>query len=419
MMAPSLGDAGDRLLPPSIPFRFFLAASGFQVLAWLALLFGASELASFTGGLGPVLSAIHLLTLGVLAMVAMGASYQLLPIATRHSLLRVWPTRLSFWLMLLGVPVLTIGMGGAGQGWLYGGTAMASAGLLVFAALTADNLRRARSMPLVAAHGWAAMVALVVLVALAIALVVDFGTGFLADRAGLTLIHLAVATFGFVGLLVFGFSHILIPMFTLSRRLPAKAGWAHFWLGVAGLSVFSAGVYMRLDWTTVLGSVIGLAAGLAYIWVLAQALKNAMRKRLGFPFVLIRASLGMLAASLALGLTLLLGIPVSNGVALFGFLILAGWLLTFLTGILQRIIPFLASMHAAGNGGKPLRLSELTPLLPAQVHAICHLLALAIVATGIVLDATVLIRAGALIGLVGALAFAVFAGLVAVRMVRN
>ncbi len=36
----------------------------------------------------------------------------------------------------------------------------ASLGLLIFAGLTADNLRRASAMPVVAAHGWAALAAL-------------------------------------------------------------------------------------------------------------------------------------------------------------------------------------------------------------------------------------------------------------------
>ena len=40
-----LGGAKDRLLPASIPFRFFLSASVFHVLAWGMLLFGADDLA--------------------------------------------------------------------------------------------------------------------------------------------------------------------------------------------------------------------------------------------------------------------------------------------------------------------------------------------------------------------------------------
>ena len=73
-----------RLLPMSIPFRFFGAAIVFHVLAWLAVLAGAQQLPRFAGGLGWPLAALHLVTLGVLVMTALGASLQLLPVATRQ-----------------------------------------------------------------------------------------------------------------------------------------------------------------------------------------------------------------------------------------------------------------------------------------------------------------------------------------------
>ena len=63
-----------RLLPPSLPFRFFAAAAVFHVLLWLVLLFAAGNATSFAGGLGPVLAAVHLLTLGVLTTTAIGAA---------------------------------------------------------------------------------------------------------------------------------------------------------------------------------------------------------------------------------------------------------------------------------------------------------------------------------------------------------
>ena len=72
-----LGGAKSRLLPPSIPFRFFAAAAAFHVLMWLGLFIGAEEAASFRGGLGVALASVHLLTLGVLTTTAIGASVQL------------------------------------------------------------------------------------------------------------------------------------------------------------------------------------------------------------------------------------------------------------------------------------------------------------------------------------------------------
>ncbi|HRH88244.1 MAG TPA: hypothetical protein PLO41_15460, partial [Rubrivivax sp.] len=80
-----LAGATSRLLPMSVPFRFFAAATGFHGLAWLALLVAAPDVPRFAGGLGWPLAALHLLTLGVLVMTVLGASLQLLPVATRQA----------------------------------------------------------------------------------------------------------------------------------------------------------------------------------------------------------------------------------------------------------------------------------------------------------------------------------------------
>ena len=105
-----LGGAKSRLLPPSIPFRFFSAAAVFHVFMWLGLLVAADEAVSFRGGLGPALSVIHLLALGVLVTTAIGASVQLLPVATRRTLHAVWPVKLVFWLTIPGMIALIAGM---------------------------------------------------------------------------------------------------------------------------------------------------------------------------------------------------------------------------------------------------------------------------------------------------------------------
>jgi len=106
-----LAGAGSRLLPPSIPFRFFGAAVVYHLLAWGALLAGAEYVPRFAGGLGWPLAALHLVTLGVLVMTAIGASLQLLPVATRRSVGTTrWPAAV-WWLYTPGVAVLALGMG--------------------------------------------------------------------------------------------------------------------------------------------------------------------------------------------------------------------------------------------------------------------------------------------------------------------
>ena len=89
-------------------------------------------------------------------------------------------------------------------------------------------------------------------------------------------------------------------------------------------------------------------------------------------------------------------------------LLVPGWLLGFLLAILQRIVPFLATVHAAGGGrGAPL-VSSFTPQRPLALHRFLHLGAVAALLAGVAMDAEWLIGAAAALGLAGALAYAAF-----------
>lgn len=411
-----LGGAQDRLLPASIPFRFFLSAAVFHVLAWAALFLDADEVAGFRGGTGLTLATIHLATLGTFAMTAIGASYQLLPVITRRALTRTWPTRASFWLLFPGICVLTLGMAQSWQMPMQIGAILVTCGLGIFLVLTADNLRRATSTPVVSAHGWVALASLAGTVALGLLLVWDFATGLMEDHATWGVIHMMLAAFGFMGLLVFGFSLILLPMFALSRSLPNAPGWAQLALSVAAFAGFTAGGLLLLPALSAISVAVGIAAVGCYLWLMHRILATRMRKRLGLSFVLIRVSWGFLILSLLLTGALMLDLGIPNAPALTGFVILAGWLLTFLLGVLQRIMPFLASMHAAGKSGLPPLLSDLTSDGPLKTHMVCHIAALALCGVGILLEATILIQFGALIGVVGAVAFFIFAIHVLVKL---
>ena len=75
----------------------------FHLIGWTALAAGAPLLAATGGGLGLPLAGLHLMTLGVLTVTAMGAGFQLLPVAIQTDLPAVWPCRLASSLMLPGV----------------------------------------------------------------------------------------------------------------------------------------------------------------------------------------------------------------------------------------------------------------------------------------------------------------------------
>lgn len=409
LVATFLGSAKSRLLPPWVVFRYFAAAVVFHALMWLVLLIGDEDMTRYAGNLTPTLAAVHLLTLGVFVTTAVGASAQLLPVATRRALAAVWPINLTFWLTVPGLVVLALGMYMGQAMIMLPGAAAATLGLLAFAGLLADNLRRAGSLPVVSAYGWAALASLVALVGLGVVLSLDYELAFLPDHGSVALAHMILGGFGFMGLLALGFSHVLVPMFALASSPPQLPSFAVFAAAVAAIVLGAGGAVLDSRAILTAAGVIGFAAAVGHVWLMLRVLAKGMRKRLGLSFVLVRAAWVMLPATVLVGLAGLYGFAGPNGATLFGLCLLGGWLLTFLLAILQRILPFLASMHvtSAARGGPPL-LSELASTTPLNVHAVCHGVALLGLAVAIVLDDIVLARAASAVGLVGALAFAWF-----------
>jgi len=403
-----LATAKSRLAPADVPFRFFACASVLHIALWVALIFAAGEFTQFRGGAGRALAAAHLLTVGVLAMVAVGASAQLLPVATSRPLAAAAPVRIVFWILAPGALALVGGMAFDPGGLMVGGAAACALGLLLFAGLFGENLQRSASMPLVTAYGWAAFVSLLLLLALGFALALDNRLGFLVDHAGLALVHMILGAFGFMGLLALGFSHVLVPMFALASAPKGRLAWAGFVLAAASVAAAAAGGFFDSAPVLSVACVLGLAAVAVHLYLMRATLKKGMRKRLGLSFVLVKISWAFLALTPLLGLAAANGWAGQGGPTLFGLVALGGWLMTFLFAILQRIAPFLASMHVTRASGGPVLLSDLGAGGPLAAHACCHLAALAGLAAAILLDNARLAAVASAIGLAGSLAFFVF-----------
>lgn len=404
-----LAGAAGRLLPASLPFRFFVAAVYFHLVAWGALALAAFDVIDFVGGLGAPLVAIHAATLGVFCMAAMGATFQLLPVATRAPIGALWKPKLIFILMIIGVHQLLVGMFGGAMVMLKPGAILVAVALAYFILLTAGNLRAAPQSNVAIAYAWVAIMALLALAVTGVLIAFDFDLGWLSDHSAVVGMHLAFGIFGFFGILIFGFSTILLPMFALAPS--PKTSRARLVLALAGIAVLLAagGLGARVASVVVVAFVVGLGATVLHVVEIERVLKLRMRRKLDLAFALVRFAHGALMVGLMGGGALAAGIAVPGGWTLFGWIVIGGWLMTFLFGILQRIMPFLASMHAGKIRGRPPLLSEIGPPRLLHYHAIAHFLALAGIAIGIAIQQPLLVRIGAVVGCCGAVAFGWFA----------
>jgi hypothetical protein len=398
-----------RLLDPTIPYRYFATALGFHILLWVLIAAFPADTAVFAGGSGPALAALHSLTLGVLTATAMGAAFQMLPVATGTPLRSTKAARVASWFFIPGTGVLIWGMAVAEHLLMALGGFAVALGLGIFVVLITEVLWRARSFEPLSHFGLTAVAALLVGVAIGLLLIADDDHGFLDDRPRTAVLHLIVTGFGFMGLLAVGFSHILVPVFALARGVPAGESRAAFALSALGLAGGAAGVYGGSSLLAAGGALSGLLGVILHLRGMMRCLTTGMRKNLGVSALLLRAGWAFLGASLIVGLASALGLVEMQGLRLFAFLALFGWLLTFLLGVLQRILPFLGAMNATSAGVKPPRPSELAPERSLRVHALLHALALALVGTGIATQTALPVRLGGIAGLLGALIYAGFA----------
>jgi hypothetical protein len=401
--------ARSRLLPMSLPFRYFGAAVVFQLAAWAVLFAYAGDFISFEGGLGPAFAALHLVTLGVLAMTAIGATLQLLPVATRQPVRSLGAAKLAWWLLVPGIALFAAGAAAfAPQAMGIGATLVALA-LAIYAVLLAINLLGARGMKVVVAHGWGALACLLALAATGLALVARYEHGVALDHGAWRAAHLVLATYGFMGLLAFGLSNFLLPMLAVAPAPPAQIAYAVLALAVAAIAA------AVLGWT-VPAALLGLAAAAMHTASLERSLRSRLRPALGAGFLLVRVSWACLVASIGVALLMALDIAPARTALIFGLLLVPGWLLTFLLGVLQRIVPFLASVHYSSSArGTPL-ISALTPAPLLAAHQVLHLAALAALLAAALTGEAWLARAGAAAGLVAAVAFASFFAFVIVKV---
>ena len=413
-----LSGATSRLLPASIPLRYFGAAAVFHLAAWIALAAGAAGAPRFVGGLGWPLAALHLVTLGVLAMTAIGASLQLMPVATRQP---VHSTRLPaaiWWIYTAGVSATTIGMGTSQPVLLGAGALAVVAGLLGYAGVSARNFVGARGMAGIVAHGWIALASLVIVVVTALSLAFTYLGWPLIGRSSAIALHVPFAAYGFMGMLALGLAYILVPMFALSAapdetQVRISAGLAALALVLAGLAAFvdATASELRIAALVAAGAAVAL-----HLKLVLGALHTGMRRELGRSFRLVRIAWALLVASLVLALAMLVVPDVPMLATLFGIVLVPGWLLTLVLGMTQRIVPFLASMHKAPGTKLPRTPSSLTADRPLAVHYACHLCALVLLVSAAIADSRWLALAASVVGTVGAASFLAFFAILVRRM---
>lgn len=351
MNAPASGLSLEQAPPISVPFRFFLSAPLFLLLAALLLLVSGPQvlLSRWTPAL---LALTHLITLGFLSMIMIGALMQQLPVVAgapmRRQLLVAWMVHIP---LLAGTLMLVSGL-------LYSQTALlrlaifplglAFSSFLVAAAgsLSASQVHHATTR----AMRFAGM-SLALAAGLGITLAGTLGGYFNLPLNELVGLHVGWGLLGWVGLLVMGVAYQVVPMFQLTPAYPARLTR---WLGgsvfllLCGWSLAPQLPLPLATWGTSL-TAAGLAIGFAlFAGTTLYLHKKRRRKLVDVTLRFWRTGMLSLLAAIALWTTAHLTSAIADDprypIAL-GILFMFGFAISVVIGMLYKIVPFLVWLH--------------------------------------------------------------------------
>lgn len=373
--------------PPLVaPLRYFLTAPLFGLAAGLMLLLQPDLLSSrWTPG---ALAVTHLVTVGFMLMVMVGALFQILPVvagavlprantlaAVVHVALASGAVALAWGLGAMSPTLLTWAAGLLGGG--FGLFLLAAAWALWQAPIAQPTPRDLRL----------ALIGLGVAATLGLSLAMILSRGLPLPLFELLKLHMGWALAGGAGMLLAATSWMVVPMFQITPGYPAAMTRCWSVTMFALLAAWSATVMAAPKLVPTLAPMLELVALAALVLAAAlfpvATLRIQARTRRARPdpvFNAFRFGMACLLAGLACSLAASLWDhafwPLAGGI-----LLLHGGFVSVISGMLYKIVPFLVWLNLNQARIRPPNVKKLLPEAPMQrqlrVHALATLALLA------------------------------------------
>ncbi|MBT2677768.1 hypothetical protein J7E38_02075 [Bacillus sp. ISL-35] len=341
MFQQSSGSETNIKLPISYIFFSMIALITSQLL----ILLNGDMLITGTFRLPAIWSAAHLFVLGWALMVAMGAMYQLVPVAF---LTPIWSEKFGFWqfaVTALGILTFATALYLRPQDALVPGI-MTLTGILMFLVQMYMTLRSQAKPNILTLFVGSALFSLLLTIALGITLVISMKTGFASEYyQAMFKTHILLGTVGWFSLLIFGFSYKMVPMFSLAHGFTMKPAAYVFTVYFAGIILMVAYFFTGSHLMEILGTFMLLAGFLVFTWHVKKIIDKRVKRKLDRPFMFALFAVGCgaaihLAAFVSSSVNLL---PKTAGPILL--LYLMAWIAFSIIGYLYKIVPFLWWTH--------------------------------------------------------------------------
>ncbi|MGB1109723.1 MAG: hypothetical protein ACPG4N_05175 [Gammaproteobacteria bacterium] len=344
MTAPNRLDLGNS--PPlDLPLRFLLLAPLFGAAAGLLMAWRPEALLAHRLT-GTALAFNHLLTLGFMGLIQIGALTQLLPVLAGASLPAA---RMVRW---LGLPLWCLGTATLAAGFHVGDSRLLElAGAFLLPALVGIPVPLTIALYRAVARSPSVQAMQIAIAALLVTLVLGLvslmqRSGLVPDIGlGLELIHPTVGLLGWTLILVAGVAYQVVPMFQITPAYPIAFArlWAP-WMALSLLVLAAAliagpgGLWL---WLPALGLAIGTAI---FASLTLDRQMRRKRRRADVTHLYWRlAMLCLLFSTLIWGARRLL--PDGRADLVAGLMFLLGFAVPVINGMTLKIVPFLIWLH--------------------------------------------------------------------------
>lgn len=328
-----------------LPLAFISFSMVAMILSQLILLVNGELITSGAFRLPVIWSAAHLFVLGWALMVAMGAMYQLVPVAF---LTPIWSEKfgyVQFAITAIGIAWFAAALYASPQDALLPGL-LTMSGIVLFLFQMFMTLKSQAKPNVLTLFVGSALVSLLGTIILGILMVVSMKTGFAADYYQVIFkSHILLGTAGWFTLLIFGFSYKMVPMFSLSHGFSMKPAVSIFSIYLTGILTMLFSFAFENQLLQIAGTFMLMIGFLYFAWHVKKIIDKRVKKKLDRPFM-------FALFSIVCGASIHVLAFVSSALGIFGktagpivFLYLLSWIAFSIIGYLYKIVPFLWWTH--------------------------------------------------------------------------
>ncbi len=324
-----------------LPFSFILFSLIALVLSQILLLVNGQLMADGSFRIPVIWSSAHLLVLGWALMAAMGAMYQLVPVAF---LTKIWNERfgfIQFFVTAIGIVSFSGMLYWSPQNAMIPGVLMLL-GILMFLFQMFMTLKTQSKQTILTAFVGSSLVCLFITISLGITLIYCLKTGFAAEYyQSIFKAHLLMGLTGWFTLLIFGFSYKMVPMFSLSHGFPMVQAKYVYVFYLSGLVLSLISFFTNNSILLKIGFLLLLIGFSIFSWHIRIIIKKRLKKTLDKPFTFAIVAIGFGNVIHFAAFIMLWNHDVNSfaGPLVYAYLLL--WIVLSIVSYLYKIVPFL------------------------------------------------------------------------------